>query len=347
MFEVTCLDVYHKIVTRLTQWDINQSLIIKDMNLDFSQNILFHFCNKNSKEALVVSPTIEETTITVKIPNSLLQEPYPIIAYMYVYSDDTSAKVLASFKIPVTQRVKPSQYQYVENINYLSVATIKKDIDDKLLELENKSNEILIKLDSQYTEYIENISKEIDEKIIEKIKENSWKIAITEIKNDGGAVQEPRPNTEYRINGIGEVKYRNSYAISIPNTELLSDSIFNFSVVLNNISRFSIPKEMVCVTKDDTLQMLSDEGKYFSYDIKEFENIKFFFYWDGHNFCYKWQSKKTANVNTSGYTLPIATNNTLGGVKIGESINISSDGIINVSAISESDIDEIFAEVLI
>ena len=53
-----------------------------------------------------------------------------------------------------------------------------------------------------------------------------------------------------------------------------------------------------------------------------------------------------SNSNTSTYTLPIATKNTLGGVKIGESINISSDGIIDVSlsSISESEIDDIIGE---
>ena len=50
MFDVTCLDAYGNVVTNLTQWDTDQSLIITDSGLVAAPE--FHFCNKNSKEAL-------------------------------------------------------------------------------------------------------------------------------------------------------------------------------------------------------------------------------------------------------------------------------------------------------
>lgn len=150
MLGVACTDTYGNTITRLTQWDVNQSLVIENTELSYAPE--FHFCNKNSVEALVVASSIDDNgTITVKIPNSLLREPYTITAYMYAYSSDTSAKVLAIIKIPIIQRVKPSEYTYVENIDVLSAAKIEQTVSDKLKELEDG-----------YTEAINQLSLELD-----------------------------------------------------------------------------------------------------------------------------------------------------------------------------------------
>ena len=115
MYEVTCLDAYGKIVNSFTQWDIGQTLTIQDSGLTVAPT--FHFCNKNSKEALVVASTIDENgTLTVKVPNILLTESYPIIAYIYAYATTTSAKSLATIRIPVEKRVKPSEYDYDDTV---------------------------------------------------------------------------------------------------------------------------------------------------------------------------------------------------------------------------------------
>lgn len=111
MFEVTCLDAYGEIVNSFTQWDIDQTLTIKDSGLTVAP--AFHFCNKNSTEALVVASTIDEDgVLTVKVPNILLTEATPVIAYIYAYASTTSAKTVATIRIPVEKRVKPSDYAY-------------------------------------------------------------------------------------------------------------------------------------------------------------------------------------------------------------------------------------------
>lgn len=138
MFELTCLDSYGESVTHLTQWDIDQSLIIENTGLTHAP--LFHFCNKNSTEALVVTSSINNGVITVKVPNSLLQESFPIIAYMYVYSTATAAKTIETIRIPVRPRIKPSEYKYVENIDVVSAEGIKQEILDKVNELSQNTN---------------------------------------------------------------------------------------------------------------------------------------------------------------------------------------------------------------
>ena len=128
MFNVICLDQNGDVISELTQWDINQSIVIEDSGLTTAPH--FHFCNKNSREALVVASTLKDNKIIVKIPNLLLQEPYPIIAYIYDYSDISSGKSIQRIKIPIISRVKPSDYEYVENIDRITADKVMGDIVD-------------------------------------------------------------------------------------------------------------------------------------------------------------------------------------------------------------------------
>ena len=134
MFEVTCLDAYGEIVNSFTQWDINQTLTVRDSGLTVAP--AFHFCNKNSKEALVVVSTMDENgVLTVKVPNILLTEATPIIAYIYAYINITSAKTLATIRIPVEKRAKPSEYEYVENIDMVSAIAIEQEVNSRIADL--------------------------------------------------------------------------------------------------------------------------------------------------------------------------------------------------------------------
>ena len=135
MFDITCLDSYGEVITNLTQWDVNQSLTIKNTGLTSAP--LFHFCNKNSKEALVVKSTLKDDVVTVQVPNILLQEGIPIMVYLYAYSSLTSGKTLATAKIPVRPRPRPSDYEYVENIDVVSLALIEEEINEAIQTIED------------------------------------------------------------------------------------------------------------------------------------------------------------------------------------------------------------------
>lgn len=145
MYDVTCLDSYGEVITNLTQWDVNQSLTIENTGLTSAP--LFHFCNKNSKEALVVKSTLENGVITVKVPNILLQEGIPIIAYLYAYSSLTSGKTLATIKIPVRPRPKPSDYEYVGNIDVISLALIEERINNEIQSMEDATANVGSRVD--------------------------------------------------------------------------------------------------------------------------------------------------------------------------------------------------------
>ena len=96
-------------VTNLYQWDVNQ--VIKIMGLDFGYNpVEVHFCNKKSTGAIVVNSTTPSGgSVFANIPNVLLQEPYDIVAYVYM-TKDTTKSTTNTITIPVVKRKKPNGY---------------------------------------------------------------------------------------------------------------------------------------------------------------------------------------------------------------------------------------------
>lgn len=129
------------VIHNLTQWDAGQSFyIFNEFNL--TEAPLFHFCNSQSEEALIVTATLSDNKITVDIPNILLQEPYSIIAYMYCYSSDTSARSIIAIKIPVRRRPKPSQYKYVENIEVTSLKRVEAQLNNLISRAETNTTKL-------------------------------------------------------------------------------------------------------------------------------------------------------------------------------------------------------------
>ena len=109
----------------LYQWDLNQEL--QFVNTDISVAPVIHFCNRKSKESLLVQSTLTEGIITCPVPNVLLQEPFDIIAYI-VSMEAQKATTLFKMLIPVNRRLKPSDYEYTDNIPILTYEAIKADI---------------------------------------------------------------------------------------------------------------------------------------------------------------------------------------------------------------------------
>lgn len=138
MYGIDVLDIYDNPVEYLTQWDVDQRLRIKVYSddtelLKIRPNV--HFCNSIRKEALVVRSTVaDKETIVVDVPNALLEEPYAIVAYIYL-TDRTivsSQKSIVRFEIPVKKRQRPHDHEYVENIERITAEKIKEEIADEI-----------------------------------------------------------------------------------------------------------------------------------------------------------------------------------------------------------------------
>lgn len=96
------------VVQNLSQWDINQELEIYGLSLDKTPQI--HFANKLMEKAIVRSATMDGAgVVRVKVPNSLLQKPYNILAYICV-SDGHTFETLYKLEIPLKPRKRPLDY---------------------------------------------------------------------------------------------------------------------------------------------------------------------------------------------------------------------------------------------
>lgn len=136
MFGVGCFDTHDNPIDHYTQWDIDQKLkiVVYDADSGLLKNAPYiHFANVKSTEALVVRSTVEGTdTIVVDVPNSLLQESWPLLVYVYLNDnlDAHSQKTIIKIEIPVHKRVRPSDYEYVENIERITAEVIKQEVTD-------------------------------------------------------------------------------------------------------------------------------------------------------------------------------------------------------------------------
>ena len=181
MFEIQCFDPYGNTINNLTQWDIDQSLVIpidsvnmfnvpdasNDEAQDETQSVPayawpeVHFSNKSRSESLVVRSegkknddgTIDNKSIVATIPNILLQDACPLQVYVYITDskDVSSQKTILCNEIPIRKRQKPSDYSYVENIDYVTADMIKREIkasvssviSSAITEVNSKKSEVL------------------------------------------------------------------------------------------------------------------------------------------------------------------------------------------------------------
>lgn len=130
---ITCYDIDGNLLKTLTQWDINQQIVIKNLSLTNTPEV--HYCNSNRELALVGESTYADGTLTTEVPNVLLQESIPIIIYIYVPKDDGSAKTTYSIRIPVNPRPKPADYEFSNNAQFITY--------QELLETLNRSAEVI------------------------------------------------------------------------------------------------------------------------------------------------------------------------------------------------------------
>lgn len=92
----------------LYQWDLNQVLSVSGLNLSVAPEV--HFANANMDKAIVKQAELIDHKVKVQIPNSLLQEPLTIKAYIGIYEADTF-KIIETVSIPVKPKARPKDYR--------------------------------------------------------------------------------------------------------------------------------------------------------------------------------------------------------------------------------------------
>lgn len=106
-------EAYGSYVTdSLYQWDKNQTLNITGLSLTDAPEI--HYANANMEKAIVRQSVINKGVITADIPNTLLQEPFTVTAYVGVYEGETF-KVIEKINIPLIPKPRPMDYVFEDN----------------------------------------------------------------------------------------------------------------------------------------------------------------------------------------------------------------------------------------
>lgn len=143
---------YNSYVTdSLYQWDINQKLNIVGLNLTEAPEV--HFANANMERAIVRQSTINKDTITVAIPNSLLQEPLLIKAYIGVYEGETF-KIIETVKIPVIPKERPTDYKFEDDGGDIYSYN---EILNKMIAFENKYGDVDLNAIREYNAWVTDI----------------------------------------------------------------------------------------------------------------------------------------------------------------------------------------------
>lgn len=97
------------ITDSLHQWDRNQTLTIRGLNLPSTPEVHFH--NKSMDRSLVRQATMDNHVIAVNVPNTLLQSPFRIYADFGIYEGSTF-KVVETVEIPIIPRPRPCDYVF-------------------------------------------------------------------------------------------------------------------------------------------------------------------------------------------------------------------------------------------
>lgn len=143
--EVKYLDKNGKALKSLTQWDVNRKLEID--GLELTKPPMVHFYNEYSIKSLVVPSEIVDKKIITDIPNILLQKNKNIKIAVFV-DDGEEGKTIYLDEIPVTQKLEPEDYNYVENIEYANWVELSEEAKRQLLEMQEIINDVNSKLEN-------------------------------------------------------------------------------------------------------------------------------------------------------------------------------------------------------
>ena len=142
----------------LFQWDNGQKLCLSGLNTYVSnlETVDVHFCNKISKLAITVKPTVVSNNIVAPIPNSLLQDPYPIIAYFYVPSDNGS-RTIVMVTIPIEPKKRPSDFILNEDEAIASLDAINNKVNTTLNNITVDYNNFKTNIEAELRDMVENL----------------------------------------------------------------------------------------------------------------------------------------------------------------------------------------------
>lgn len=113
MQNCTCYNTDGSYLTGMYQWDSNRDIIVKDLPIGTDPSrVFFRFSNTDGACAISVEPTRETNKYTVRVPDTLLEQPYNILMHIYLGSIDDVETTISRVLIHVESRQKASDELY-------------------------------------------------------------------------------------------------------------------------------------------------------------------------------------------------------------------------------------------
>jgi len=136
MYALNFLDSKGNEVLHLVQWDLGRKLYLENTE-ELTNAPVFLFFNRKSETSIPVASTFTDNgLIEVEVPNDLLQYPYTVMVHMYEYEDASHNCTVAKGVLPVTAKIKPSYYEYVDNIENVIESLVTTRVDNRLTDFE-------------------------------------------------------------------------------------------------------------------------------------------------------------------------------------------------------------------
>lgn len=253
---IKCYDKFGIEIENLTQWDINVILKIHD----FPYNIapVFHFAGRYDKTALCVSSTLSDNTVSVHVPNILLQDHKAIKAYVFLYDlEEDTGRTIYAIDLPVHAKPKPDDYEYSDNSEIIDLHALK------------------VRLEALIAQAEQTIGTRMDE--LAQDYQNKITAIETAIADDVDNLN--RQITNANTNLINEIRENNtqlSEDIQSARNQLSSDISNALAVLIDGMNDGS-PKGIFSTVEDlqnkpSGIYLLSDEQS---------ENNGYIYYWDG------------------------------------------------------------------
>lgn len=121
-------------VEPLYQWDLNQQLEVYGLSLATIPEV--HFTNAAMDKAIVRQATMDAAgVIRAEVPNSLLQKPYTILAYICTYAGSTF-ETQYKLEIPVKGRAKPADYTLEDDPEVYSFNALENQVVNALARMD-------------------------------------------------------------------------------------------------------------------------------------------------------------------------------------------------------------------
>lgn len=156
-------------VEPLYQWDLNQVLEIYGLSLAAIPEI--HFTNVAMGAAIVRQAKMDSAgVVTVDVPNSLLQKPYKITAYVCGYHGATF-ETYYKIDIPVNARVMPSDYTLADDAEVYSFKALENAVANAnrdMLAVTQATTQALEEARAELEHTVDTIDDLVDTTVTEK-----------------------------------------------------------------------------------------------------------------------------------------------------------------------------------